>query len=277
MKTITLPKFPTIEFSNDLPFVLIAGPCAMESPEHAIWMATQLQQITMRVGIPFVFKTSFDKANRTSINSPRGVGLKNAKGAFKFIREHLEVPVLTDIHTPSQCKKLDGVVDIIQIPAFLTRQTDLVVAAGETDCVVNIKKAQFMSPQDVVHVIKKVESTRNTNILLTDRGTCFGYNTLVSDMRGLVSMSDTGYPVVFDATHSVQQPSAGDGKSSGQREMVFPLARAATAVGVASLFMEVHENPDEALSDGPNMLRLDEVEDVLTKLLEIDRVVKLDV
>jgi len=263
-----------MEFSNDLPFVLIAGPCAMEYPQHAKFMASQLQQITTRLGIPYVFKTSFDKANRTSINSPRGVGLKNAKGAFKFIREQLDIPILTDVHTVSQCKKLKDIVDIIQIPAFLTRQTDLVVAAAETGCVINIKKAQFMSPQDVVHVIKKVEATGNTNILLTDRGTCFGYNTLVSDMRGLVSMADTGYPVVFDATHSVQQPSAGDGKSSGQREMVFPLARAATAVGVSSLFMEVHDEPERAISDGTNMLRLDEVEEVLTKLLEIDRVMK---
>ena len=270
MKTITVNG---ITFSNDNPFVLIAGPCAMESPEHAIFMAERLQEITTNLGIQFIFKTSFDKANRTSISSPRGIGLKLSLPVFKHIRDS-GIPVLTDVHEIEQCDVIADYVDIIQIPAFLSRQTDLIVAAAQTGKVINIKKAQFMSPHDIIHVVGKIEAIKNTQILLTDRGTCFGYNTLVSDMRGLVQMAETGYPVIFDATHSVQQPSAAGGKSGGQREMVFPLARAAVAVGVAGVFMEVHDDPNSAVSDGANMLHLDDTENVLTTLKELDKIVK---
>lgn len=267
-------QLPAIKFSNDLPFVLIAGPCAMESQQHAVFMARELQRITDDLEIPFVFKTSFDKANRTSLNSPRGVGLQAALPAFRHIHEELQVPILTDVHTIEQCDVIKNCVDIIQIPAFLSRQTDLLVAAAKTGKVINVKKAQFMSPQDIAHPIGKLEGSNNDQILLTDRGTCFGYNTLISDMRSLVQMAETGYPVVFDATHSVQQPSAAGGKSGGKREFVFPLARAAIAVGVASIFMEVHDDPDNAVSDGPNMVRLEDVREILEKLKQIDKVVK---
>lgn len=262
-----------VVFSNDKPFVLIAGPCAMESPDHAVFMAEELRLITCQLEIPFVFKTSFDKANRTSIDSPRGVGLEEALPVFRHIRK-MGVPVLTDVHEPWQCERLKDSVDILQIPAFMSRQTDLIVAAAKTEKAINIKKAQFMSPNDIVHVIRKIESTGNKQILLTDRGVSFGYNTLINDMRGLVQMAETGYPVVFDATHSVQQPSAAGGKSGGRREFVFPLARAAIAVGVASIFAEVHDDPDNAISDGANQLHLDDVEEILTKLKELDEVMK---
>lgn len=263
-----------IYLSNKNPFVLIAGPCALESPEHAEYMASELFRITYDLQIPFIFKTSFDKANRTSIDSPRGIGLEKAIPVFEHIQRNLGIPILTDVHEFWQCDALKECVDILQIPAFLSRQTDLIVAAAQTGRAVNIKKGQFIAPQDVKHIVEKVESTGNERILLTDRGTSFGYNTLVSDMRAIPIMAETGYPVIFDATHSVQQPSGAGGKSGGQREFVFPLARAAVAIGVAGIFMEVHDKPDLALSDGPNMVPLNEVKEILKKLLEIDKVVK---
>lgn len=277
MKTIVLARtciHDTIYISNDHPFVLIAGPCALESHDHAIFMAEQIRLITEELEIPFIFKTSFDKANRTGINSPRGVGLEEAIKTFEYIQDNVQVHILTDVHEFWQCDAIAPHVDILQVPAFLSRQTDLIVAAAQTGKVVNTKKAQFMAPWDIKHVVEKIESVGNKKILLTDRGTSFGYNTLVSDMRSLPIMAETGYPVIFDATHSVQQPSGAGGKSGGQREFVFPLARAAVAVGVAGIFMEVHDSPEEAVSDGPNMIPLKDLREILEKLKDIDIIIK---
>lgn len=271
MKTIHLKKF---DINNDLPFVLIAGPCALESVEHAVFMATELDKITKEVGINFIFKTSFDKANRTSIHSKRGAGMAAASDAFTEIKRTVGCPILTDIHENSQCYSIMPYVDILQIPAFLCRQTDLLTAAARTQKVINVKKGQFLSPYDMVNVIEKIEHANNNKILLTDRGVSFGYNTLVSDMRALPIMANTGYPVVFDATHSVQQPGGQGTTSGGQREFVPTLARAAVAVGVAGIFMEVHDNPDNAFSDGPNMIKLTKLKPILVKLKEIDNVIK---
>lgn len=263
-----------IEIKNTNPFVLISGPCQMESREHAMMMSSKLKQITDRLDIPFIYKTSFDKANRTSYNSQRGIGLNNAMPVFDEIRRAIGCPVLTDIHTPLQCKTVSQHVDVLQIPAFLSRQTDLLVAAGKTGLPINVKKAQFMAPGDMKNVIGKIESTSNTNILLCERGTSFGYNNLVVDFRGIVEMGNTGYPVVFDATHSVQRPGGLGTSSSGDRTMVPPLAKAATAIGVAAIFIECHEDPDNAPSDGPNSMYLDDMEQLLTELKAIDEVVK---
>jgi len=240
-------------------------------------MAESINTICKRLGVEWIFKASFDKANRTSIDGERGVGIRRGRDTLYAIKKGYGVPVLTDVHLPEQCAVLADTVDVIQIPAFLSRQTDLLVAAGKTGKVINIKKAQFMAPDDMRHAIKKVESTGNRNIWLTERGTSFGYKTLVNDMRSLVTMALTGYPVIFDATHSVQQPSGLDGKSGGDRTMVPHLARAATAVGVAGVFMEVHNDPDNAASDGPNAVRLEDLEDVLTSVIKIDDVVKNDI
>ena len=240
-------------------------------------MAESIDAICKRLGVEWIFKASFDKANRTSINGKRGVGIHRGRDTLYAVKKGYGVPVLTDVHLPEQCAVLADTVDVIQIPAFLSRQTDLLVAAGKTGKVVNIKKAQFMAPDDMRHAIKKVESTGNRNIWLTERGTSFGYKTLVNDMRSLVTMALTGYPVIFDATHSVQQPSGLDGKSGGDRTMVPHLARAATAVGVAGVFMEVHDDPDNAASDGPNAVRLEDLEDVLTSIIKIDKVLKNDI
>jgi 2-dehydro-3-deoxyphosphooctonate aldolase (KDO 8-P synthase) len=240
-------------------------------------MAESIDTICKRLGVEWIFKASFDKANRTSINGKRGVGIHRGRDTLYAIKKGYGVPVLTDVHLPEQCAVLADTVDVIQIPAFLSRQTDLLVAAGKTGKVVNIKKAQFMAPDDMRHAIKKVESTGNRNIWLTERGTSFGYKTLVNDMRSLVIMALTGYPVIFDATHSVQQPSGLNGKSGGDRTMVPHLARAATAVGVAGVFMEVHDDPDNAASDGPNAVRLEDLEDVLTSIIKIDKVLKNDI
>ena len=240
-------------------------------------MAESINTICKRLGVEWIFKASFDKANRTSINGKRGVGIHRGRDTLYAVKKGYGVPVLTDVHLPEQCAVLADTVDVIQIPAFLSRQTDLLVAAGKTGKVVNIKKAQFMAPDDMRHAIKKVESTGNRNIWLTERGTSFGYKTLVNDMRSLVTMALTGYPVIFDATHSVQQPSGLDGKSGGDRTMVPHLARAATAVGVAGVFMEVHDDPDNAASDGPNAVRLEDLEDVLTSIIKIDKVLKNDI
>ncbi|MDA0781471.1 MAG: 3-deoxy-8-phosphooctulonate synthase [Rickettsiales bacterium] len=267
-------KVNNIKVGNDLPFTLIAGPCQMESRDHALMMAEELTTITQRLNIPFIYKSSFDKANRTSLNSKRGIGLENALPIFKEIKETFGCPTLTDIHNEEQCGLIDDSVDVLQIPAFLCRQTDLLIAAAKTGKVINIKKGQFLAPWDMKNVAAKVSDSGNDNIILTDRGTSFGYNTLISDMRGLATMSETGYPVIIDATHSIQQPGGQGGTSGGQREFVPVISRAAIAVGIAGTFMEVHQDPDNAPSDGPCMVILQELEEILKKLVEIDSVVK---
>ena len=263
-----------VTFGNDLPIVLIAGPCAMESRDHALEVAQVLKEMTAALGLGFIFKTSFDKANRTSGSSPRGVGLEAALPVFAEIRDRVGCPVLTDVHTPDQGAEAAEAVDVLQIPAFLCRQTDLLVAAAKTGRAVNVKKGQFLAPWDMANVAAKVAEAGNHDILLTERGSSFGYNTLVSDMRSLPIMAETGYPVVFDATHSVQQPGGQGATSGGQREFIPTLARAAAAVGVAGLFVETHPNPDSAPSDGPNMVPLDELEPLLRTVMEVDAVAK---
>jgi len=263
-----------VRFGNRLPLALIAGPCQLESREHGLMMAERLAEMAERAGIGLVFKASFDKANRTSLSGARGMGLEASLEVFTEIRERFGLPVLTDVHLPDQCERVAQVVDILQIPAFLCRQTDLLVAAARTGRVVNVKKGQFLAPWDVGNVIGKVTGSGNPDVMITERGVSFGYNTLVNDFKGLPVMKDFGAPVIFDATHSVQQP-GGLGKSSGgQREFVPVLARAAVAAGISGLFMETHENPDQALSDGPNSWPLGRMEALLETLLELDRVVK---
>jgi 2-dehydro-3-deoxyphosphooctonate aldolase (KDO 8-P synthase) len=259
-----------VTFGNDLPFALIAGPCQIESLDHAIEVAGRLKEITTRLAIPFVYKSSFDKANRTSVEGKRGLGLEKSLAVFETVKKQFGCPVLTDIHNEGQCEIVASVVDILQIPAFLCRQTDLLLAAGRTGKAINIKKGQFLAPWDMENVAKKVASTGNSSIILTERGASFGYNTLVTDMRGLPIMAKTGYPVVFDATHSVQQPGGLGGASGGQREFVATLSKAAVAVGVAGLFMETHEAPERAPSDGPCMVRLSDMETLLGYLKEMD-------
>jgi 2-dehydro-3-deoxyphosphooctonate aldolase (KDO 8-P synthase) len=262
-------------FGNALPLALIAGPCALESRAHALEMAEALRGIAERIGIGLVFKTSFDKANRTSGESPRGIGLDRALPIFAEIRETVRVPVLTDVHEPEQCAPTAEAVDVLQIPAFLCRQTDLLTAAAKTGRVVNIKKGQFLAPWDMANVVAKVTSAGNRNVLVTERGVSFGYNTLVSDMRALPILArTTGAPVIFDATHSVQQPGGQGTASGGEREFVPVLARAAVAVGVAGVFIETHQDPDKAPSDGPNMVPLKEMEALLQRLVTFDRVAK---
>ena len=264
-----------ITFSNDLPFVLICGPCQLESMEHSLDLAGKIVDITKRLDIPYVFKASFDKANRTSINGARGVGLEKALEIFKEIKARYGCPVITDVHEPWQCAKVAEVVDMLQIPAFLCRQTDLVVAAAETGKPVNIKKGQFLAPWDMKNVVTKADQSGNPNVLVTERGSSFGYNTLVVDMRSLPTMAQqTGCPVIIDATHSVQQPGGQGTSTGGQREFAPVLARAAVAVGVAGVFIETHQNPDKSPSDGPNMIPLAELEDVLKTLKAIDRLMK---
>ena len=263
-----------IEIGNDLPFVLIAGPCALESRDHALDMAAAVKEAADSAGVRAIYKTSFDKANRTSLDSPRGIGLDKALAIFADVRAATGLPVLTDIHTEAQCAAAAEAVDILQIPAFLCRQTDLLLAAGRTGKAVNVKKGQFLAPWDMKNVLAKVASTGNRNILQTERGVSFGYNTLVSDMRALPILAQNGYPVVFDATHSVQQPGGQGASSGGQREFVPVLARAAAAVGVAAIFMETHRDPDNAPSDGPNMVPVRELPALLQTLAEIDRLAK---
>ena len=260
--------------SNNSPFTLIAGPCQLESETHAIGIAEQLKEITQKLNIGLIYKTSFDKANRTSLTGKRGAGLKNSLPVFDKIRKNLDIPVLTDVHTIEQCEIVSPHVDVLQIPAFLCRQTDLLVAAAKTGKIINVKKGQFLAPWDMVNVTKKIEQSGNKNILVTERGASFGYNTLVSDMRSLPIMAKNGYPVVFDATHSVQQPGGLGDKSGGQREFVEYLARAAVAVGVAAVFMETHPDPDNAPSDGPNMVPLSKMPNLLKQLVEIDKLIK---
>jgi 2-dehydro-3-deoxyphosphooctonate aldolase (KDO 8-P synthase) len=263
-----------VTFGNDLPLALIAGPCQLESRDHAIETSHALKEIAEKAGIGLVYKTSFDKANRSSIATPRGLGLDASLPIFAEIRERWGLPVLTDVHGPEQCALLAGVVDILQIPAFLCRQTDLLVAAAKTGCVVNVKKGQFLAPPDMKNVARKVTESGNPNVLLTERGVSFGYNTLVNDFRGLPVMAETGHPVIFDATHSVQQPGGLGDRSGGDRRFVPVLARAAVAVGVAGVFMETHENPDCAPSDGPNMVPLKDLPDLIETLMAFDRVAK---
>jgi 2-dehydro-3-deoxyphosphooctonate aldolase (KDO 8-P synthase) len=262
-------------FGNALPLALIAGPCALESRAHALEMAAALKEIAGRVGIGLVFKTSFDKANRTSGQSARGVGLDQALPIFAEIRENLGVPVLTDVHDAGQCARVAEAIDVLQIPAFLCRQTDLLIAAAATGRVVNVKKGQFLAPWDMPNVVAKITGAGNANVLVTERGASFGYNTLVSDMRALPILArTTGAPVIFDATHSVQQPGGQGTSSGGEREFVPVVARAAVAVGVAGVFIETHQDPDKAPSDGPNMMPLKEMEGLLRKLMEFDRLAK---
>jgi 2-dehydro-3-deoxyphosphooctonate aldolase (KDO 8-P synthase) len=263
-----------VRFGNALPLCLIAGPCVLESRAHAFDMAGALKDITARLGVGFVYKTSFDKANRTSVRSARGVGLDKALAIFADLREKLGVPVLTDVHEPSQCAAVADVVDILQIPAFLCRQTDLLVAAAKTKRAVNVKKGQFLAPWDMANVVDKITDSGNADVLVTERGVSFGYNTLVSDMRALPTLAKIGAPVIFDATHSVQQPGGQGTSSGGERQFVPVLARAAVAVGVAGLFIETHQAPDRAPSDGPNMIPLKEMGPLLERLLEFDAVAK---
>ena len=273
MKQVTI-KLKNIEISNNSKIFLIAGPCALESLGHAIEISTELKKITNDLGIGFVYKTSFDKANRSSIDSKRGVGLKKALPIFEKIKEKLDIPILTDVHSPEQCEMIKSLVDIIQIPAFLCRQTDLLIAAAETNKIINVKKGQFLAPWDMQNVADKITNTGNNNVLLTERGTSFGYNNLVSDMRSIHILKKTSLPVIFDATHSVQQPGGLGKTSGGDREMVPILSKAAVAVGVAGVFIETHDNPDNAPSDGPNMVPLDEMRGLLTELIKIDKSIK---
>ena len=263
-----------IKISNKNPLTLIAGPCQLESEQHSMDMAGKIKEITDKFNIGFVYKTSFDKANRTSLTSKRGAGLEKSLPVFDKIKKELKIPVLTDIHSIEQCSIISKHVDILQIPAFLCRQTDLLIAAAKTNKIINVKKGQFLAPWDMKNVTKKISESGNNNILVTERGASFGYNTLVSDMRALPIMSKLGYPVIFDATHSVQQPGGMGDKSGGQREFVEYLARAAVAVGVAGVFIETHQDPDNAPSDGPNMLPIEKLEHLLNQLFEIDKLVK---
>ena len=268
-------KIAGFEVANDQPFFLMAGPCQIESLDHAQHICGTMVEICGKLGINYVYKSSFDKANRTSLGAQRGVGLDEGLKIFQSLKDEFGVPVVTDVHTADQCADVATVVDVLQIPAFLCRQTDLLVAAAETGAVINVKKGQFLAPWDMENVAKKLAASGNENIMLCERGASFGYNTLVSDMRSLPTMAKTGYPVVFDATHSVQQPGGLGGSSGGDRTMVPVLARAAVAVGVAGLFMEVHEDPDNAPSDGPNMVRLDAIEELLETLAAFDKISKM--
>ena len=267
-------KIKKVNLGNDLPLTLIAGPCQIESKDHSHMIASKIKEITSKLKIGFIFKSSFDKANRTSLNSKRGVGLDKSLSIFDYISKDLDVPILTDIHNEEQCKIVSDVVDIIQIPAFLCRQTDLLVAAAKTNKIVNIKKGQFLAPWDMKNVIKKIEESGNNKILITERGVSFGYNTLVSDMRSLSILADFGYPVVFDATHSVQQPGGKGDSSGGERQFVCSLSRAAVAVGISTVFLETHNNPDKAPSDGANMIPLGGLENLLKDLIGIDKLIK---
>ena len=266
----------SVTASNDRPLTLICGPCQLESQDHAQMIAGRMQDICKAVGAQLIFKASYDKANRTSLNGRRGVGMAAGLQILQSIRRHFALPVLTDVHEAGHCTEVASVVDVLQIPAFLCRQTDLLLAAGATGAAINIKKGQFLAPWDMANVAEKVASTGNSRIILTERGTTFGYNTLVADMRALPTMMQTGYPVIMDATHSVQQPGGLGGASGGQRQFAPVMARAALSLGIAGLFMETHENPDTAPSDGPNMIPLDQMSGLMTSLMAIDRLAKSD-
>ena len=263
-----------IEISNENKICIIAGPCQLESEQHALDIAGKVKEITNKFELGFIYKTSFDKANRTSLKSKRGVGLDASLQVFEKIKKELNVPILTDVHNVEQCTVISKHVDVMQIPAFLCRQTDLLIAAAKTNKIINVKKGQFLAPWDMINVTKKISDSGNNNILITERGASFGYNTLVTDMRSLPIMSKLGYPIVFDATHSVQQPGGLGNKSGGEREFVTHLSRAAVAVGVAAVFIETHQDPDNAPSDGPNMIPLNELDTLLDKLVQIDKLIK---
>ena len=267
-------KCNKLNISNSNPFTLIAGPCQLENEKHALDVADKLKEITQKLKIGLIYKTSFDKANRTSLKGKRGAGIDKSLPVFDKIRKNLGIPILTDVHTIDQCEIVSRHVDVLQIPAFLCRQTDLLIAAAKTGKIINVKKGQFLAPWDMTNVIKKIEDSGNKNILVTERGASFGYNTLVSDMRSIPIMAKNGYPVVFDATHSVQQPGGMGDKSGGLREFVEYLARAAVAVGVAAVFIETHPDPDNAPSDGPNMVPLSKLPSLLKQLIQIDKLVK---
>ena len=263
-----------IEISNKNKICLISGPCQLETEQHALDMAGKIKEITTKYNIGFIYKTSFDKANRTSLTGKRGAGLENSLPIFDKIKKDIRIPVLTDIHNEEQCSLVSQHVDVLQIPAFLCRQTDLLIAAAKTKKIINVKKGQFLAPWDMINVTKKISDSGNKNILVTERGASFGYNTLVSDMRSIPIMAKNGYPVVFDGTHSVQQPGGLGEKSGGQREFVEYLSRAAVAVGVAAIFLETHQDPDNAPSDGPNMVPLDKLDELINQIVEIDNLVK---
>jgi 2-dehydro-3-deoxyphosphooctonate aldolase (KDO 8-P synthase) len=263
-----------IEISNNNKICIIAGPCQLETEQHAMDMAGKIKEITSKFNMGFIYKTSFDKANRTSLKGQRGAGLEQSLPIFDKIKKDLDVSILTDVHNAEQCAVVAPHADVLQIPAFLCRQTDLLIAAANTGKIINVKKGQFLAPWDMVNVTKKIADSGNNNILVTERGASFGYNTLVSDMRSLPIMAKNGYPVIFDATHSVQQPGGLGETSGGQREFVEYLARAAVAVGVAGVFIETHQDPDNAPSDGPNMVPLDKLEKLLSQLFEIDNLIK---
>ncbi|MDA0997860.1 MAG: 3-deoxy-8-phosphooctulonate synthase [Proteobacteria bacterium] len=265
----------TLAIANDRPMVVIAGPCQLETRQHALDISRALKDLSDKLGIGVIYKTSYDKANRTSLKGKRGIGLEEALSIFKEIRATTGLPVLTDVHEPAHCAAVADAVDVLQIPAFLCRQTDLLIAAGNTGKAINVKKGQFLAPWDMKNVVEKIETTGNTNITVTERGASFGYNTLVTDFRGIPIMArETGCPVVFDATHSVQQPGGQGTSSGGQREFAPVLARAAVAIGVAAVFMETHQDPDNAPSDGPNMIPLNKLEGVLKDLMEFDKLAK---
>ena len=270
-KNINISNF---KIGNNLPFTLIAGPCQLESRTHAFKMVEKIQKITKKLKINFIYKTSFDKANRTSLKGKRGLGLAKSLLIFDEIKKKFKVPILTDVHTPEQCSLVSKHVDVLQIPAFLCRQTDLLIAAAKTKKIINVKKGQFLAPWDMGNVVNKIKNSGNNNILVTERGVSFGYNTLVSDFRAIPTLVKLGYPVIFDATHSVQQPGGKGTASSGQREFVEPLSKAAVAIGVAAIFIETHENPDRAPSDGANMININKLESLLKKLKKIDSIVK---
>ena len=265
-----------LSVSNDNPLLVIAGPCQLEGTDHAQMIAGKMAEICAAHGAQFIFKGSYDKANRTSLGGKRGLGMDEGLKVMQSVKDSIGCPVLTDIHAPEQCATVASVCDVMQIPAFLCRQTDLLLAAGETGAVINIKKGQFLAPWDMPNVVSKIESTGNTRIMLTERGSSFGYNTLVADMRSLPTMARTGYPVVMDATHSVQQPGGMGGSSGGQREFAPVMARAAVSLGIAAVFIETHEDPDNAPSDGPNMIPLDQMDAVIKSLMAFDALAKAD-
>ena len=267
-------KLKNFEISNNKKISLISGPCQLETEQHAMDMAGSIKEITSKFGIGFIYKTSFDKANRTSLKGKRGAGLDLSLPIFDKIRKEIKVPILTDVHNVEQCSIVSEHVDVLQIPAFLCRQTDLLIAAAKTNKIINVKKGQFLAPWDMVNVTKKISESGNENILVTERGASFGYNTLVSDMRSIPIMAKNGYPIVFDGTHSVQQPGGLGEKSGGQREFVEYLSRAATAVGIAAIFLETHQDPDNAPSDGPNMVPLNKLENLISQIVEIDHLIK---
>ena len=267
-------KISNFKVANNLPLTLIAGPCQLESQAHAFKMVDRIQSIAKKLKINFIYKTSFDKANRTSLSGKRGLGLEKSMAIFDQIKKKFKVPILTDVHTAEQCSIVSRHADILQIPAFLCRQTDLLIAAAKTGKIINVKKGQFLAPWDMKNVVSKIQNSGNKNILITERGVCFGYNTLISDFRAIPTLKEFGYPVIFDATHSVQQPGGKGNSSGGQREFVEPLSRAAVAVGVAAIFIGTHDNPDRAPSDGANMLHINKLESLLKQLQKIDLIIK---